>query len=80
VNSYVASDYGVAFALTHEEQELFVAAGNDLARVNGHGAWLLPAPSLFVIDRTGVIRYVHVDPDYTRRIDPRELLGALRGL
>ena len=77
---YVASDYGIVFTLGHADRELFLAVGNDVGAVNGAEAWLLPAPSLFVIDRRGVVRFAHVHPDYTRRIDPAAVLEALRHL
>jgi peroxiredoxin len=80
VNSYVASDYGIAFALTREERDLFIGVGNDLTKVNGTDSWLLIAPSVFVIDRSGTIRASHVDPDFTRRTDPLAILEALHGL
>ena len=37
-------------------------------------------PARFVIGRDGIIRYAEVNPDYTRRPDPSELLPVLDGL
>jgi alkyl hydroperoxide reductase subunit AhpC len=37
-------------------------------------------PARFVIGADGVIRYAEVNPDYTRRPDPSELLPVLDGL
>ena len=34
-------------------------------------------PARYIIDREGVIAYAEVNPDYTRRPDPQELLPAL---
>jgi peroxiredoxin len=80
VNSYVASDYGIAFALTHNERDLFLGVGNDLTKVNGVDSWLLVAPSVFVIDRSRTVRAAHIDADYTRRTDPLAILEALHGI
>jgi hypothetical protein len=33
-----------------------------------------------VIDQDGVVAYVEVNPDYTKRPDPSELLPVLDGL
>lgn len=51
--------------------------GNDLARANEDPAWVLPMPARYIIDRDGVIAYAEVNPDYTRRPDPTELLPVL---
>ena len=78
VRSYVASDYGIVFALTSADRELFLRVGNDLAVVNDDDAWLLPAPATFVIAADGIIQHADVSGDYTRRIDPAVVLAALR--
>jgi peroxiredoxin len=35
-------------------------------------------PGRFVISRDGVIRYAEVNPDYTHRPEPADVLAALR--
>jgi len=52
----------------------------DLPRFNGDASWELPLPATFVLDSAGVVRYCSVDPDYTVRPEPDEVLAALRGL
>jgi peroxiredoxin len=37
-------------------------------------------PARFVIGQDGIILYAEVNPDYTRRPDPEELLPALQKL
>jgi hypothetical protein len=37
-------------------------------------------PARFVIDQSGMIAYAEVNPDYTRRPDPSELLPILNRL
>lgn len=50
--------------------ELPLVPGDDETR------WL-PMPSVFVVDATGVIRFVHSNPDYRVRLSADELLAAL---
>jgi len=77
----VADAFGLRFTLPDYLQALYRDTfKNDLAVVNGDDSWTLPMPARFLIDRDGVIRYAEVNPDYTRRPDPHELLPALRGL
>jgi len=78
--SRIASDYGIVFALAAADRELFLEVGNDLATTNDDESWVLPAPATFVIAGSGTIRYVRVDPDYTNRVEPAEIIDALRTL
>jgi peroxiredoxin len=80
VNSYVAADYGIMFSFTSEERGLFLAVRNDLTKVNGHDSWVLPAPSVFVVDGDRRVRHAHIDGDFTRRMEPAEVLRVLEAL
>ena len=42
--------------------------------------WLLPIPAVFVLDRDGIVRARHVDPDYRRRMEIDDLVAAVRAL
>jgi len=79
-NSFVASIYGIVFALTPADQALFIQIGNDLPKRNGDNSWLLPAPATFVIAGDGIIRDARVDADHTSRIDPDEIVAAMRAI
>ena len=50
----------------------------DLPVINGEASWTLPMPARFVIGQDGVIRYAEVNPDYTLRPEPSDLLPVLR--
>ena len=39
---------------------------------------VLPVPAVFLLDAKGVVRYSHTNPDYKRRLDPRELLAEAK--
>ena len=39
---------------------------------------LLPMPGRFVIGSDGIIAYAEVNPDYTRRPEPSDMLPAIR--
>ena len=76
----VAESYGLVFTLPDGLRAIYLKFGIDLARGNGDGAWRLPVPARFVIDREGVIRAVDADPDYTRRSEPADTVEILKGL
>jgi peroxiredoxin len=77
----VAAHYGLRFTLEPQVKVLYRDRfGIDLERFNGDASWTLPMPARFVIARDGVVAYAEVDPDYTTRPDPSELLPALAAL
>jgi peroxiredoxin len=77
VKSEVANAFGIRFALPPYLADLYKGFGNDLAVVNDDPAWVLPMPARYVIGTDGVIAYAEVNPDYTQRPDPSELLRVL---
>jgi len=76
----VARAYGLVFRLNDELVEIYRRNGNDLERINGDASWELPVPGTFVVGADGRIAGRFVDPDYTRRQDPEEVLALLRRL
>ena len=74
----VAAAFGLRFALPDYLVDLYRNVfKNDLAVVNGDPSWTLPMPARFVIAPDRAILYAEVNPDYTRRPDPQELLPVL---
>lgn len=78
-HNHVAREYGLVFTLSDVLKRLQEAFGNPIPKFNGDDSWQLPMPGTFVVDRSGVVRLAHVDPDYTRRLEPAAILDALRG-
>jgi peroxiredoxin len=77
----VAASFGIRFGLPDYLADLYKnALKNNLEVVNGDDSWTLPMPARFVIGRKGTIHYAEVNPDYTRRPDPSELLPVLDGI
>jgi peroxiredoxin len=75
--SEVASAFGVRFALQDYLIEVYKGFNNNLPAVNEDPAWVLPMPARYVIGTDGIIAYADVNPDYTQRPDPSELLPVL---
>jgi peroxiredoxin len=76
----VADQFGLRFKLSDELVDVYKQFGNDLAQINGEASWMLPMPARYVIDQDGVVAYAEVNPDYTKRPDPSELLPVLDSL
>ena len=77
VRSEVADAFGIRFALPDYLVALYKSFKNDLPVFNDDPAWVLPMPARYVIGTDGIIAYAEVNPDYTQRPDPSELLPAL---
>jgi peroxiredoxin len=77
VRSEVADAFGIRFALPDDLVALYKSFKNDLPTFNDDPSWVLPMPARYVIGRDGVIACAEVNPDYTQRPDPSELLQVL---
>ena len=77
----VAAAFGLRFKLPDYVIDIYRNVfKNDLSLVNGDPSWTLPMPARFVVGQGGFTLYAEVNPDYTRRPDPAELLPALQRL
>lgn len=74
----VAEAFGLRFALPDYLVALYKQLGNNLPLVNGDESWTLPMPGRFAVGQDGTILYAEVNPDYTQRPEPEDLLPALR--
>ena len=75
----VADAFGVRFHMPDYLVELYRdVLRNDLPSINGDPSWTLPMPARFVIGQEGVIRYAEINPDYTQRPEPEDMLPTLR--
>jgi peroxiredoxin len=80
VGLHAAGRFGIVFALPPDLQTLYADFGNIPPVVNGDGTWRLPVPATYVIAADRRIVLAGVDPDYRHRLDPAEVLHALRSL
>lgn len=79
VKGDVGAQFGLRFNLPDYLIDLYKGFGNNLPVFNDDPSWTLPMPARFVIGQDGIILYAEVNPDYTQRPDPTELLPVLRG-
>lgn len=80
VDQSVIRAYRLQFELPEELRAVYRDRGMGLDEQNGDGSWNLPVPATFVLDRDGVVRARHVDPNYRERMPVEEILTALRSL
>ena len=74
----IAAAFRVRFALPDYLADLYRALKIDLSSFNGDPSWTLPMPARYVIGQNGMILYSEVNPDYTQRPEPEDMLPPLR--
>lgn len=75
-----ARQFRILFEMPIELREKYKEYGVDVAQRNWDRSYTLPYPSVFVIDRAGIIRYAFSSEDYKVRADPQEIVDILRVL
>jgi peroxiredoxin len=78
VKGKVGAGFGLRFHLPDYLVELYGQLKNDLPTFNDDPSWTLPMPARYVIGQNGVILYSEVNPDYTRRPEPDDMIPVLQ--
>jgi len=73
-----ARAFNIAFRLDDATYKQYQAYGIDLEDASGETHHQLPVPAVFIVDRSGTIRFVFADPDYKVRLQSAELLAVAR--
>lgn len=80
LDSKVMRAYRLYFEVDPDLAEVYRTHGIDLVEYNGPGRNVLPAPGTFVIDSDGIVRAMQADTDYTKRMEPADVIRALKAL
>jgi peroxiredoxin len=78
VKGKVGAAFGLRFNLPDYLVELYKRLKNDLPTFNDDPSWTLPMPARYVIGQDGLILYSEVNPDYTRRPEPEDMIPVLQ--
>jgi peroxiredoxin len=78
VGNKVARQFGLVFSLPERLRAIYKKFGADVAAANGDERYELPLAATYVIDVNGIIRYAFVDTDYTKRLEPEEVVKVLK--
>lgn len=66
--------YGLTFTLDEKTLKKYEGYGIDLKMANGNNLNSLPVPATFLMSSEGLIKFVHYDPNYSKRADLSEIL------
>ena len=78
VGNNVARQFGLVFTLPERLRMIYKQFGADVAAANDDERYELPLAATYVIDVDGIIRYSFVDTDYTKRLEPEEVVNVLK--
>lgn len=74
----VIRDWRVQFTMPPEVQKYYTGSlDTDISLLNLDGSWRLPVPATFILDQDGVVRRRHVTADFTKRMEPDDVVAAL---
>jgi peroxiredoxin len=76
----IAAALGILTAPTTESVAAAQKLGTDLSEHNADGGLTLPMPTTVVVDATGVIRWIDVHPNYTKRSEVPDILAAVEAV
>ncbi len=76
----VATKYNLLYEVPDYLKSMYLSHNIDLHEYNGADHWLLPVTGTFMIDEYSVIRSAYVNPDFTKRMEPEDILWELRKL
>lgn len=76
----VARQFGLVFTVPEILLPIYHQFGIDLPVANGDETFELPIPATYVVKSDGAIAHAFVNPDYTQRLDPTEIITILRKL
>ncbi|NQV14005.1 redoxin domain-containing protein [bacterium] len=73
-----AKSLGIAIQFNELKVAMYKLGNNDIESASGQDHHLVPVPTVFIVDKSGVIRFVHSDPNHRIRLEAQALLTAAK--
>ncbi|MDA8792507.1 AhpC/TSA family protein [Bacteriovoracaceae bacterium] len=77
VGNLIAKKMGIAFQVNNDIVKIYKEFGIHLEENQGNANNELPLPGTYIINQKGEITFAYLNPDYTQRLDPLDLLKLL---
>ncbi len=74
----VAGEFGLVFTLPDELRPIYEQFGINIPDYNGPDNYDIPIPATYVVNTDGSIVHAYVNPDYTQRMEPDEIVSILQ--
>ena len=76
----IAKEFRLVFNLADELRPVFKQFNFDVPKYNGDESWELPIPATYIVNTDGKIVHAFVNADYTKRMEPTEIISKLKEL
>ena len=76
----VAESFGLVFILDERLRPIYAKFGINLEESNGDNTFTLPIPATYVIKQDHTVAYSFADADYTKRMEPDDIVEVLKRL
>jgi peroxiredoxin len=76
----LATSLGITFRPSEDGLKAQREFGVDIRTTRADSGTLLPMPTVLIVDRDHVVRFVDIHPDYTGRTEANDILTALQTL
>ncbi len=73
-----AQKLGIAKRFSQIKVAAYKLNNQNIETASGQDHHLIPVPSVFIIDKDGIIRFAHTDKNHRKRIDAGEILSIAR--
>jgi peroxiredoxin len=73
----IAGQLGILTTPSNGARAAQLKLGLDLTQVNADGTTSLPMPAVVIVDSSGIVRWIDVHADYTKRTEPDQVLHAI---
>jgi peroxiredoxin len=70
--------FGLVYTLADAARPIYEGFGINIPEANGDNSFELPIPATYIIDTGGTVRVASVNADHTRRLDPEDIIAALK--
>jgi peroxiredoxin len=70
--------FGIGFVLDAATIQKYKGYGIDLEKASGEKHHALPVPSVFIVDKEGILQFSYVHPDYAARVPGSVILEAAK--
>jgi len=80
VGNVIARQFGLVFTVPEQLRPIYESFSIDLPAHNGDDSFELPISATYIVAPSGEIVSAFVDADYTKRLDPQEIVATLEKL
>ena len=78
IGNKIAEKFGLVFVVDEDIRSIYKNMDIDIPGHNGDESWKIPIPATYVVDKNGTILGDFVDADYTKRMEPSDVIDILK--